>query len=258
MEKIKSLGRYQKTILLFITGMILVFTLLYSVTMKRVGFAYQNTILIPSQENGITTYSGKIKGKSAIFTISEYKTVHFEYDNKLYGPYTAKEDATAVPKDHVISEALTGIVLYCKDAVIFRGGVCKTGDSYWLVHEDGNSSNIQDYPELLVGTTSTNEYTETIADEMEPSISTILDLMDNPKLTHKGDLTLWFYGVVFCFINTISILFTDELFRFNLAFQIRDADHAEPSDWEIASRYIGWTVLTILALITFIVGLTTI
>lgn len=257
MEKIKSLGRYQKTILLFITGMILVFTLLYSVTMKRVGFAYQNTILIPSQENGITTYSGKIKGKSAIFTISEDKTVHFEYDNKLYGPYTAKEDATAVPKDHVISEALTGIVLYCKDAVIFRGGVCKTGDSYWLVHADGNSSNIQDYPELIVGTT-TNEYTETTADEMEPSISTILDLMDNPKLTHKGDLTLWFYGVIFCFINTISILFADELFRFNLAFQIRDADHAEPSDWEIASRYIGWTVLTILVLITFIIGLTTI
>ena len=257
MEKIKSLGRYQKIILLFMIGMILVFTLLYSVTMKRVGFAYQNTILIPSQENGITTYSGKIKGKQASFTVSEDKTVYFQYDNKLYGPYTAKEDSSAIPKDHVISEALTGIVLYCKDAVIFRGGVYKTGGSYWLVNTDGNSSNIQDYPELIVGTT-TNEYIETTADEMEPSISTILDLMDNPKMTHKGDLTLWFYAVVFCFINTISILFVDELFRFNLAFQIRDADYAEPSDWEIASRYIGWTVLPILALITFIIGLTTI
>ena len=255
MKKIKSLGKYQKVILLFMIGMILIFTVLYSVTMKRIGFAYQNTILIPSQNGDITTYSGKIKGKQAIFTVSENKTVYFQYDNKLYGPYTVKEDSSAVPKDHVISEALTGIVLYCKDAVIFRGGVCKTGDSYWLVHADGNSPNIQDYPELIVGTTSTNEYTETIADEMEPSISTILDLMDNPKLTHKGDLTLWFYGVVFCFINTISILFVDELFRFNLAFQIRDADYAEPSEWEIASRYIGWTVLAILALITFIIGL---
>ena len=256
MKKIKSLGKYQKVILLFMIGMILIFTVLYSVTMKRVGFAYQNTILIPSQNGDITTYSGKIKGKQAIFTVSENKTVYFQYDDKLYGPYTVKEDPSAIPKDHVISEALTGIVLYCKDAVIFRGGVCKTGDSYWLINADESSDDIISYAMTNYGTVSDNA--SNIIDEMEPSISTILDLMDNPKLTHKGDLTLWFYAVVFCFINTISILFVDELFRFNLAFQIRDADYAEPSEWEIASRYIGWTVLAILALITFIIGLTTI
>ena len=44
-----------------------------------------------------------------------------------------------------------------------------------------------------------------------------------------------------------SILFADELFRWNMAFQIRNADQAEPSDWEIASRYIFWTGMPLLA-----------
>ena len=51
------------------------------------------------------------------------------------------------------------------------------------------------------------------------------------------------------------MLFADELFRWNLAFQIRNVDHAEPSEWEIASRYLGWTVLTIMALVLYIMGL---
>jgi hypothetical protein len=56
-------------------------------------------------------------------------------------------------------------------------------------------------------------------------------------------------------MTAVSILFADELFRWNLAFQIRNADRAEPSDWEIAGRYIGWTALTIMALVLYVMGL---
>jgi len=47
----------------------------------------------------------------------------------------------------------------------------------------------------------------------------------------------------------------DEIFRWNLSFNIRNADKAEPSDWEIIGRYISWTVLPVLALIVYIMGL---
>ena len=47
----------------------------------------------------------------------------------------------------------------------------------------------------------------------------------------------------------------DELFRWNLAFQIRNVENAEPSDWEIAGRYSGWTGMVIMALVIFIMGL---
>ena len=56
-------------------------------------------------------------------------------------------------------------------------------------------------------------------------------------------------------ITVVSILFADELFRWNLSFQIRDVYDAEPSEWEIFTRYAGWTVLTVLTPIMYVIGL---
>ena len=91
---------------------------------------------------------------------------------------------------------------------------------------------------------------------MEPSKLTILKLMNNPDLTHKGDWLLWFFGVVICIVNILTILYADELFRWNLMFQIRNVESAEPSDWEIFTRYIGWATLIIIAVILFYMGIT--
>lgn len=65
MERIKCLNYYQKCLLFLMAIMILVFTVLYPVTISRVGFEYKGTVLVPSQENGDTVYSGKIQGKQA-------------------------------------------------------------------------------------------------------------------------------------------------------------------------------------------------
>ena len=95
----------------------------------------------------------------------------------------------------------------------------------------------------------------TVIDPMEPSVLTILDLMAGPELRHKGAWPLWAAGVLVCALTAASILFADEWFRLGLAFRIRGADRAEPSDWEIAGRYLSWTALPVLALALFIGGL---
>ena len=92
-----------------------------------------------------------------------------------------------------------------------------------------------------------------IMDPNEPSVATIPELTNAPRMTHKGNGFVWFGATLICIINTLSIFFTDELFRWNLAFRIRNADHTEPSDWEIAGRYVGWTVMTIAALVLFMI-----
>ena len=92
-------------------------------------------------------------------------------------------------------------------------------------------------------------------DKMKPSLSTIYELIQTPELTHRGVGIAWFGGVFICILNVLSILFADELFRLNLAFKVRNVENVEPSEWEIAGRYIGWTVMAIVALVLFIVGL---
>ena len=92
-------------------------------------------------------------------------------------------------------------------------------------------------------------------DPAEPSVATILELIDGPVLTHKGAWYAWCGAVCISILNALSILFADELFRWNLSFRIRHVEDAEPSDWELAGRYIGWTVLTIMTLVIFVMGL---
>lgn len=210
-------------------AMVLVFTVVYPVTIVRGGFAYGNAILVPVQGNGNTVYSGKIQGTQASFTVYTDKTVEFQYGDKIYGPYTAKGDPTAIPKDHEMGAYMTGVELRQGENILFRGGVFEHGEYRWLYNN--------------------------VIDPMDPSASTILDLMAGPELSHKGEWLAWFGGVFICLIAAISILFADELFRWNLAFQIRNVDRAEPSEWVIAGRYISWTVLPIMAMILFITGL---
>lgn len=98
MEKLKSLNIYQKGVLIFMTVLALVFTVVYAIRVSQVGFEYKGTILVSHQENGSKIYSGKIQGKRAQFTVSEDKTVEFQYGDSIYGPYTRKEDPTAYRK----------------------------------------------------------------------------------------------------------------------------------------------------------------
>lgn len=253
MERVKNLNQYQKGVLLLMSVMVLVFTVAYSIVISREGFAYKDVILIPGQENGAVVYSGKIQGEQARFIVSADKTVEFQYGEKTYGPYTAKEDPTAIPKGEEMSEYMTGVELRCGEKIIFRGAVQKYEDLCLIYNEDGS---LEDSG-IIVITSDGIEVDENgnVIDPMEPSVATILDLMDEPELTHKGEWIEWFLGVILCIGIAISILFVDELFRLHLSFQIRDVGRVEPSDLEIAGRYITWTIMPVMALLLFIMGL---
>lgn len=71
MERIKNLNLYQKAVLVFMIIISLVFSVVYSRTISKVGFEYKDTILVPSQDNGSTVYSGKIQGQQAHLVVSQ-------------------------------------------------------------------------------------------------------------------------------------------------------------------------------------------
>ena len=256
MERIKELNRYQLGILILLVAMIIVFGVIYSVVSSRVGFLYMDEILLPSQESGNTVYSGVIRGWECSFVVTPEKEVTFRCGHKVYGPYTAKEDPTAIPEDEDFSAYMTGVEVKSGDAIVFRGGVFKTGgaDSFlMLINEDGTNASFTVTAMMSDGTVVDGN--GSLVDELEPSVATILELMEGPELTKKGQWGAWFGGILIAVATAISILFADELFRWNLAFQVRNVGLVEPSDWEIAGRYVGWTVLTIMAFVINIMGL---
>ena len=191
MERIKRLNWYQKSILIFMLAMALVFAVVYHMTIARVGVLYQNAIFVPAEENGVTVYSGKLRGKQAEFTVSADKTVSFRCDGQTY---------------------------------VVENGVKK----------DSNGN---------------------IIDPAKPSASDILRLVFDPELTHKGTWLAWLSAVFLSVLNALAILYADELFRWDLSFQIQNAEAAEPSEWEMMKRYLSWTVVTIMLLVLYLVGL---
>lgn len=253
-ERIRNLSGYQKAILLAIAAMVLVFSVVYLLTVRRVGYLYQGTILVPTQEDGATVYTGSIRNTAAQFRVTENQ-VTFRYGDTQYGPYTMESDPTAVPSQQDSEEGFVGIEIRDKGKILFRGGVQKLQDHYFFIHSDGSSDLHNLYYEDAVTGVVYNAETGEVHDRMAPTLRDIYALLTNPPLTHKGEGMAWLAGVVMCIVNAVTLLFADELFYWKMSFLVRNAQGAEPSDWALGQRFIGWAALGILALVVFVLGL---
>ena len=256
-ERFRELSAYQKFILIALAVMALGFGVLYMITIRREGFAYRDGLLMQSEENGNTLWSGTVEGRMAVFTVHPDKSVEYSWGNQHYGPYTLKEDPTAIPKDHVNSGSMTGIEIHRGGQLLFRGGVLKVyidnEEYYSLYNEDGTP----EYGSFTISSVNgivTDEHGSVI-DTRAPSVTVIAQMMFGPGLSHYGSGGFWFCGLLLSFITALSVVYADELFRWNMRRTIRNAEGAEPSDWYVLSRGISWTVASIAILVIYIIGL---
>ena len=250
MERIRKLNRYQQALLLLMVLMLIVFTPIYGIASSREGFEYSGKLLLPETKDGTTVYSGKIDGKTASFTVTTDRTVTFRWGDQIFGPYTVSEDPTALPETPgLLDLPLIGMEIRKNGELLFRGGVLHSGSNWYLYPQDGTTQT--QTGDILIIYDSQPPANE----ENEPSLPTILELVSGPKLTSGGDWMSYFYGFLISAANIVHILYADELFRHHLSFRIANAADAEPSELEIAGRYLGWTMLTGLALACFILGL---
>lgn len=244
---------FGKLLLLALIVMALVFAVVYPVVTAREGYLYKGQILVPGTENGNTIYSTQVKGEQWRITVTPDKTVTFRCGEKEYGPYTAKIDPTAIPKGDDLAHLMTGVEVREGDDIRFRGGIFDTGHYWIMVNEDGTDAS---FTISAVGSGGTVLGPDgKIIDPMEPSVATVLKLMQGPELTHKGHGGFWFLGIFISLIAAVYILFADEIFRWKFIFIARNPEDIEPSDWELTMRPIAWTILVVFALWVYIKGL---
>ena len=253
MERIRELGRYQKGILLLLIVAFVLFTAVYSVLSSQVGIVYRDAFLQKSTEGESTLYSGKIKGKVAIFTVEEDKTVTYRYGNKTYGPYTARKDITAIPED-TNREGMIGVEIREGEEVFFRGGV-------WMIGNNDPRMMIYDENGMFYdGITFSSDgvmYDENgqVVDQNMPTVYTILQMMSQQELVKRVNWGAWGVGVFVSIVCALIILFAEELFRFSMAFRVDNVDGIYPSAGELVGRYISMTCLAAMALYVYFSGL---
>ena len=255
-NRINELNRYQKALLLGMALMIVVFAAVYIIAAHREGYVYRNSFLVMSEENGSAVYAGKVNGNAATITVSPDKTVLVTFGEKRYGPYTVREDRAFLPEGYR-NEGLTGVEIRLGSEVIFRGAYDSDGKDRMLYYEDEASeeTGITMQHGNMVYFDANGTIVHALDDADAPSCAAILELANDPDLVSRNNWGLFARGVFLCLVNAVMILFSYELFRFQMSFRIRNAQKANPSDFEVNCWYITWTVMTVAAFACFMLGL---
>jgi hypothetical protein len=250
MNRYHELPRWQKGLILALGAMALVFLVLYAVVSSRVGFLYRDAILLPLEEPGAIVYSGTVRGEECAIRVTEDHTVTFLLGSKTYGPYTVKEDPTAIPQGR--HPSTKGYEVRRDNEILFRGYLSRGSGFSLLYKEDGKPMF-----EISVSADSgiITDVDGNVIDPMEPSIYTLLELVEGPELTRKGHWGVYFLGLLFSVICVASIFFADELFRFRLSFRVSDPYLVDPSAWELMGRQISWIMTALLVLTFHFIGL---
>ena len=231
MKRFKQLSVLQKAILIGICAMALVFCVLYPVTLARVGYAFRGAILTPAQTDAGTVYSGRVHGEAVSFTVDASGAATYTGGGTEFGPYTVREDASAVPAEFLRYDTpSTGVELRRGDEVIFRGCLRDNGEYRMLYDENGKLDDLSLF---------FSDDEQTPAAE-EPTALEVLALLIDMQPEHKGQWSVGALALLICVVTAVSILYADELFRWG---------------WELASRYFTWIALPMLALAMFIMGL---
>ena len=249
----------QRVMILIQAFLILLFLILYCTVGRQQVITYQDEYLRCRTAGGVTTYSGRIDGQKAVFTVSPGPVVEYRRGDTLYGPYTVVFDPTAVldeedkPFNLTSTKSLVGVEVWEGETRLFRGAYQNTGSTFYLVDTNGDmifsDGMIRFQVETSTGTTTAYAFGKA------PGPYTILKLAIAPDVVRRGSFGIFLLGVLVCVLCAVSILYADALFRWNLRFIISEPESAEPSDWELFSRWIGWIALTIAALVFFIMGL---
>ena len=250
-NKWADMSWFRRVLLILMLVEIVAFGIATAVTVGRWGLEYQGELLYPRTEGDVTWPScGACLSNMAV---APDGTVEYRWGEYAYGPYQVVEDPTAVPEEFQYSG--TGVEIRRDDEVIFRG--CRFSDM--LFDEDGEPFwEIRAYGHVSDGTIVAEDGQTVSQEEYHaPGFSTLVQVVLEPELTHKGNVGLYLAVTFLALLNLVQILFPEALFKLSLLGRIRsiDIDDAEPSSFYIAMEHIEWVVLAGACLIFYAMAL---
>lgn len=252
----------QRVVILVQAFLVLLFLILYLTVGRQQIMKYHDGYLRCHTDGDTVTYTGKIDGEKAVFTVSPGPVVEYRLGDTCYGPYTIVFDSTAVPDAEDLPRNITsaadlvGVEVWNGETRLFRGAYQDTETfGFYLLDTQGTVISGDEMEFGLISATSGFAEVYGYTHRDEPGAFSILKLAVGSGIERRSSLGPFWAGVFLCVLCAWSVLYADALFRWKLHFRIRRTEDAEPSDWEIFSRWVGWIGITIIALVWFITNL---
>lgn len=208
--------------------------------------SYRDGHLRYERQGETAVYSGRVDGHRVKFAVSSPSLVEFWLDGAPDGVYAIAQDPSAIPQTESIADFdpdfFTGVEIKKDGAVWFRGA-WSPYSSYWLLDVAGNN--------LFLSITAHAEFSKP---DPEPDPAAILRFANGPELSPRGHGLLLLLGLFVAAACALSLLFEAQIFRWNLSFRVQDPYGAEPSEWELFGRWVGWITLTGLAVFVYAIA----
>ena len=247
MKRFREMEGLQKGIVIVLAAVFVVFSAIYIVAVNREGFVFRDGFLRLSEENGNSVYSGKAGGKQTVITVAPDKSMAFRIGEKTYGPYEVKEDPTILPN---------GCDILLNGKSIYHGAVRELSDGVLVFNGSDGEPDV--FGSINVYTGINGEYRDIDGNPVdidEPRLSELFEWAKGPEAVRRGNSMMWFFGMLICVITVVSVLFAEELYRLYMSFRMENAEDAVPSEWYIMTRYLGWFLMTVCAIVIFAIGL---
>ena len=235
----------QKTILVLLAAMAVVFGILTAWFQLRPGVSFQDTLLYPSQEGDTTVYAGKVHGDRVTVTVTPDGsaagvdlTVEGRFSHHCRVTYPAGTITTAW------GEALPRVEIVRDGEVLFQGGYDDSEDrAFSLWRENGTA-------DISVGFSVSGGADPWYGFEF--SAWDILRFARGPALSRRGSWAVWaLAALLLSSLTALDVAFPKALFYFRNHWWVKNP---EPTESYMAIQKVGWVVLIVVILCVYIWG----
>lgn len=242
--------KLQKAILIILLAMAVVFAVITGVVRSHKGVAFEGGLLSVSQQVGRTVYSGRAEGEMVTITVyseGEEQVVELAVGTRIDHTYRVEYPGGTIKGTHGdyrrIRMTVKGTTFL--ETLLFEGGYNPQGVFSDFCDENGEPDMVS-LGRAVVNGSIWPRY------EMFPS--QVMRFVNGPSATAcRGDWLIYALGVFISLITAVAVAFPEHLFYWNHFLSVRDP---EPTDFYMACQRVSWIIVTIMALIAYIVGAT--
>ena len=248
-------SRLQNYWLIGLAVMTLLVAVLLAISRSQKGVLFHDALLRAEEQGETRIYSGKSHG--AQIRIKTHKTSETEtivdvvIGGAAHANYLVEYPLEPLGTEHGQKPGLR----ISRDGKVLFNGACNPdayidGMGYMLYNEHG----VWDVNFDSMFQTE-NNYGGGYWDNYEMDVSTLLEFACEPQLKARGNVLFFFYGLLMTVLAAVMVAFPNTMFQWNHRWYVKNP---EPTEFYFSMNWFGCGLLTVFALVAYIVALRTI